>query len=176
MDRRRFLRGAVAGAVWGAALPASLHASQRKGSQPLSSDVLALLEKSDFVYVSPLKRSGDESRCHGEVWFDWQDDSVVLITAADRWKARSLEAGLDRARLWVGNHGRWKGLISNNERFRKAPSFDARAEAFQDEKVLDRMLTSFRKKYPAEIDRWEPRMRKGHADGSRVLIRYRPLG
>jgi len=122
-----------------------------------------------------LRSDGGESRCHGEVWFGWIDGAVVVNTSADRWKARSLRRGLDRARIWVGDFGRWKKMLGKNESFRSGPSFDARAELVEDVRVLDRLLTQFDEKYPAEIGEWRDRMRNGFADGSRVLIRYRPL-
>ncbi len=133
------------------------------------------LEKSGFVYVSPLRSDGNESTCHGEVWYGWIDGSVVLITGADRWKARSVKKGLDRARIWVGDHGRWKKLIGTNEAFRKAPSFDARAEIVKDDALLDQLIAIYEKKYPDEIADWRDRFRSGYADGSRVLVRYRPV-
>ena len=40
-------------------------------------DAIALLERSAFVYVSPLKSDGAESRCHGEVWYGWLDGRVA---------------------------------------------------------------------------------------------------
>lgn len=133
------------------------------------------LAESGLVYVSPLRSDGRESRCHAEVWFGWIDDSVVLITGAERWKSRALGSGLDRARIWVGDHGRWKKLVGHNEAFRQAPSFEARAKAVKDDALLDRLLAAYEKKYPEEIGEWRDRMRSGYADGTRVLIRYTPL-
>jgi hypothetical protein len=141
----------------------------------LAADARRALETSDYVYVSPLRSDGAESTCHGEVWYGWFDDSVVIITAATTWKARSPLQGLDLTRLWVGNHGRWKGVVGRNEDFRKAPRFDARAEIVKDHALLDRLLALYETKYPDEIGRWRDRMREGYADGSRVLIRYRPV-
>jgi hypothetical protein len=132
----------------------------------------AALERSGFVYVSPLRADGKESSCHGEVWFGWLDGAVVLITARDRWKARAVLQGLDRARIWVGDHGTWKQLVGRNEEFRQAPSFDARAAIENDAALLDRLIASYERKYPQEIGRWRDRFRQGFADGSRVLIRY----
>jgi hypothetical protein len=133
------------------------------------------LEKSGFVYVSPLRSDGSESTCHAEVWFGWIEGAVVLITGADRWKSRALARGLDRARIWVGDHGRWKGLVKNNEAFREAPHFDARAAAVKDEQLLDRLLAIYAVKYPEEIGSWREKMRRGFQDGTRVLIRYTPV-
>jgi hypothetical protein len=166
LTRRDLLRlgfGAAAALAW----PGRARAAE------LGADVRALLEKSGFVYVSPLLASGAESRCHGEVWFGWLDGGVVLITANDTWKARALARGLDRARLWVGDHGR-VGRVLGRDAFRAAPSFEARARREPSPEVLDRLMAAYRKKYPDEIARWEPRMRAGFASGDRILIRYEP--
>lgn len=139
-----------------------------------AAEVGVLLEKSSFVYVSPLLASGAESRCHGEVWYGWLDGAVVLITSKDAWKAQALVRGRDTARIWVGDHGRVGGL-TGSEKFRQAPSFDARAGATRDAALLDRLMRLYRTKYPDEISSWEPRMRSGFESGERVLIRYEPL-
>jgi hypothetical protein len=166
LDRRTFLLAALAGALGPRALARAA---------ALGAELEAALERSPFVYVSPLRADGRESTCHGEVWFAWLDGSVVVTTASERWKARALARGFDRARIWVGDHGAWKGMLGANEAFRKAPSFGARAELSKDRALLDRMLATFERKYPTEIGRWRDRMRQGFSDGSRVLIRYTPL-
>ena len=132
------------------------------------------LESSPFVYVSPLLADGRESRCHGEVWFAWLDGSAVILSARDRWKARAIARGLDRARVWVGDHGTWKRALGHSDEFRSAPSFTAVAAISKDAALLDRLLAAYEGKYPAEIAGWRVRMRRGFADGSRVLIRYTP--
>ena len=98
-----------------------------------------------------------------------------MNTSPERLKATSVRRGLDRARIWVGDYGRSKGPLGRNEKFRAGPVFDARADFVEDAAVLDRLLAQYEKKYPAEIGKWRDRMRTGFADGSRVLIRYRPL-
>ena len=98
-----------------------------------------------------------------------------ISTGKETWKARALERGLDRARIWVGDHGRWKQLVGSNQAFRQAPSFEARAERRKDDTLLDRLLAIYETKYPDEIAKWRDRMRNGHADGSRILIRYTPV-
>jgi hypothetical protein len=164
-DRRTFL------AATGAALlvPKRLFAAE---PAPVE-----LLEKSEFVYVSPLRKDGAESTCHGEVWYGWIDGTVVVNTRRGTWKAKALEKGLDRARIWVGNHGRWKGLLptgEGNEEFRKAPTFDARARFETDRKVNDRLLEMYAKKYGSSFDRWHEDMKTGFFSGQRKLIRYEP--
>jgi hypothetical protein len=157
----------------GASAAAALVWPQRARAA-LAADVTGLLEKSGFVYVSPLKHDGAESRCHGEVWYGWLDGRVVLITAKTSWKARALEGGLARARIWVGDHGRVGRILGENDAFRKAPSFEAAAARSQDAALLDRLMATYRRKYPNEIGSWEPRMRSGFASGERVLLTYTP--
>jgi hypothetical protein len=146
----------------------------QRSQAALPPDVTALLDASPFVYVSPLKSDGSESRCHGEVWYGWLDGSVVLITAQTSWKARALAKGLTRTRIWVGDHGRVGRLIGSNDEFRQAPSFEARAAESRDAALLDRLMATYRRKYPKEVATWEPRMRAGFASRERVLIRYTP--
>jgi hypothetical protein len=132
-----------------------------------------LLEKSAFVYVSPLLANGQESTCHAELWYAFLDDAVVVTVARDRWKATALARGLDRARIWVGDHGRWKTWYGGrNEAFRQAPHFDARVERTQDPKRFAALMNVYETKYPEEIADWRDRMRQGQADGSRVMLRY----
>jgi hypothetical protein len=162
LDRRGFLCGSLALLVAPAALARAAELEQA-------------LQTSGLVYVSPLRSDGSESTCHGEVWFGWIDGAVVINTSKQTWKARALERGLDRARIWVGDHGRWKRLLGRNQAFRQAPSFEARAERLKDEATLERLLAIYDRKYPDEIGKWRDRMRDGHADGSRILIRYTPV-
>jgi hypothetical protein len=162
IDRRAFLGGSLGFLLAPAVL---VRAAERETA----------LEKSGFVYVSPLVSGGRESTCHAEVWFAWLDGSVVLITGSERWKARALTRGFDRARIWVGDHGRWKKLVGRNESFRAAPKFDARAEPVKDEALLERMLGVYDEKYPEEIGSWRDKMRSGFHDGTRTLIRYTPI-
>jgi hypothetical protein len=166
LTRRELIRLGIGGA-------AALAWPVRSRAAGLGADVTALLEKSGFVYVSPLLASGAESRCHGEVWFGWLDSGVVLITSQESWKARALGRGLARARLWVGDHGR-VGRVLGRDAFRAAPSFDARARQERDAALLDRLMAVYRKKYPDEIGTWEPRMRSGFVRSERILIRYEP--
>jgi hypothetical protein len=140
----------------------------------LAPDVVGLLERSGFVYVSPLKSDGSESSCHGEVWYGWLDADVVLITAQTSWKARALARGLERARIWVGDHGRVGRVLGSGDGFRKGPSFEARAQKSADAALLERLMSAYRRKYPNEIGSWESRMRSGFESGERSLIRYTP--
>lgn len=178
LGRRALL---AAGAAWAGAFAFGAAASpgfaaRAAAAQPELPDATRrLLETSGFVYVSPLLADGSESTCHGEVWFAWLDGAVVLITARDTWKARALRRGRERARIWVGDHGRWDRLLGTNDAFRRAPHFDAGVSRSEDAALLDRLMERYREKYPDEIASWEPRMRRGFERGDRWLLRYRPL-
>jgi hypothetical protein len=156
-----------AGALVALAWPARSRAA-------LPADAIALLERSGFVYVSPLKSDGAESRCHGEVWYGWLDGRVVLITSSTSWKARALARGLARTRIWVGDHGRVGRVLGSGDAYRKAPTFEATATLSKDAALLDHLMATYRRKYPNEIGSWEPRMRSGFTSGERVLIAYTP--
>ena len=165
--RRDLLVGGVVGLGVLALLPT------RSRAQELPEQTRAALEQSPFVYISPLRSDGEESRCHGEVWFAFDRGSVLIVTEANTWKSRALAAGLDRARIWVGNFG---PVRRAGDRFRNAPVFTAEAAAGKDDAAFERLLSAFGKKYPAEWERWESRFRRGYTDDSRVLIRYEPIG
>jgi hypothetical protein len=171
LDRRDFVKGLAAGAVLGVAGPGRLWAAD---PPVLDAKTLAALESSPYVYVSPLRSDGQESRCHAEVWYAWIDGAVVMTVSTEGWKSRAIEKGLDRARIWVGDHGRRKGLNALSQAFREAPRFDARGERTWDAALLDALLARYETKYPEEIGRWRDRMRAGNADRSRVLVRYTP--
>ena len=177
ISRRGFLLAAASLALSPAILAAPAAARRRvlagdpRGVDP---ELASALATSPFVYISPLRANGAESTCHAEVWFAWLDGAVLIITATSGWKARAAAHGLERARLWVGDHGRWKTLGVRSDAFRAAPSFVARAAASKDTALLERVLATYDRKYPAEIGTWRERMRSGFADGTRVLLRYVP--
>lgn len=179
LDRRTFGRLAVRGAagLLVSALPWRPRiARAASGTGALAPALRDRLASSPYVYVSPLRSDGRESTCHAELWFGWLDDAAVVIVSHDGWKARAVARGLDRARIWVGDHGRWKTWYGGtNEDFRQSPHFEARAERSRDAKLLDRLLGLYETKYPEEIADWRDRMRGGFADGSRVLLRYVPI-
>ena len=147
-----------------------LHRLARAGVSGLSAEVRAALGTSPLVYITPLKRDESESRCHSEVWFVQDGDSALVITGADRWRAIAIGKGLDRARLWVGDYGVWDAKA----RYKAAPSFLAQALIEGTPAAHDHALALFGSKYPSDWGSWGPRFKGGLADGTRVLIRYRP--
>ncbi|MBW2280726.1 MAG: twin-arginine translocation signal domain-containing protein [Deltaproteobacteria bacterium] len=167
IGRRDFLT-AVGVAVGSVVLPRL----SRAEDEPLPAAARAALSKSPLVYVSPLKKDGTESRCHGEVWYFTDGGDVVIATGKDAWKKRALDGGLDRARIWVGDYGPVKKA---GDAFRKAPSFLAQASFDTDPAAFERLMTAYAERYSDGWQKWEPRFRKGYADGSRVVIRYAPV-
>lgn len=135
--------------------------------------IAAAARQSDLIYVSPLRSSGAESTCHGEVWFVEEGGDFLVVTASSGWKAKAVERGLRDTRIWVGDFGNWK---RSGGRYREAPSLVARASIERDAARQASLLERFGAKYPDEWDKWGPRFRNGLADGSRVMIRYGPKG
>jgi hypothetical protein len=170
LSRRSFLRALTAAAAALLLPPGRLRADQ---AFALPDAVRVALEESPLVYLSPLRSDGSESECHGEVWYVRDGGDLLVVTAADRWKALAVGRGLDGARIWVGDFGQWK---KSDGRFKTGPTFLARARFDAAPAVIEAALEAFGAKYPDEWGKWEPRFRKGLADGSRVLIRYRPSG
>jgi hypothetical protein len=170
LSRRTFLRAGSAAAA-ALLLPGGRLAADEAFALPDATR--AALGKSPLIYLSPLKSDGTESSCHGEVWFAQDGSDLLVVTASDRWKALAVRRGLDRARVWVGDFGRWKWSLG---RYKTGPTFLVKGRFDADSSVAERALGAFGAKYPDEWDKWEPRFREGLADGSRVLIRYRPTG
>jgi len=171
--RRGLLKGGAAAAAGLFVLgrPRSGDAEEAAASG-LSEAAMKALQTSPLVYISPLLADGSESQCHAEVWYFSDAGSVVIVTAADGWKARAIRRGRHRARVWVGDFGRASLSFG---RYRKAPNFVARAEILSDRALFDRLMGAFGKRYPEGWAKWAPRFEKGFGDGSRVMIRYSPL-
>ena len=132
------------------------------------------LAQSPYVYVSPLRSDGHESACHSQLWFGWMDNAIVVSSRVESWRARCIDQGLTRARIWVGDHGIWKQPFGTNDAYRMGPSLSARASALNDPDLLQRLLAIYETKYFGEIAQWRARILRGFEDGSRLLIRYTP--
>ena len=173
IDRRTFL-GAASLLLLS---PRLALAAPGDAAKSLPETTVELLDKSKLVYISPLKKDGTESTCHGEVWFTWLDGSVLINSRRGTWKVRALKAGLDRARIWVGDHGRWKDFVNSkrSHKYLEGPSFDARAHFETDRAVLERLIKLYGDKYGGDFDRWREDMQTGFYSGQRMLIRYTPV-
>lgn len=127
---------------------------------------------SDLIYVTPLKSNGEESRCQSEIWFVPVDDDLYVCTGSNSWRARAVKKGVDRARIWVGDLGNWR---RTNSKYKSLPQLEARANVVDDPDHQEKVLRRFGEKYTREWDTYGPRFRNGLADGSRTMIRYRPV-
>ena len=154
-------------------LPANLARSSDSEFR-VSKSAQSAIGTSKLIYITPIKSDGKESACHGEVWFYADGEDLLVVTKPELWRSRAIERGLDRARIWVGDHGVWK---RSDGAFRKAPSFLARAEHISgDAEAVGRTLKAMGTKYAGEgWSTYGPRFKEGLADGSRVLLRYRPV-
>jgi hypothetical protein len=169
VTRRALLQGAGYG-LGALLLPARFAPAEETWALP--AETLRALQSSRLVYISPLKGDGSESYCHGEVWYFWDRDAVVVGAGSDTWKAGALARGLDGARIWVGDFER--GQKGPEGPFRKGPTFLARAARDTDPATFERLFAAFGERYAEEWDKWGSRFRSGYADGTRVLIRYTP--
>jgi hypothetical protein len=164
IHRRSFVVGAAA-SLAAMAWPIGVRAEAGADDSALEK----ALAGSYVVYLSPLKSDGSESFCHAEVWYVMDGDDVLVVTSADRWRAVAIAKGLDRARLWVGEHGIWKRA---GKAWEQDPTVDATGTIEGDGKAHERALATFGAKYAKEWGKWGPRFEKGLTSGERVLIRY----
>ncbi|MAJ60128.1 MAG: hypothetical protein CBC48_09130 [bacterium TMED88] len=170
LTRREWIMGALS-VLTAAVLP--LRSSPARASEYLlPKETEQAMRTSPLIYVSPLRSNGQESRCHGEVWFFEDEGDAVIFTARDRWKATAVRDGLDQARIWVGDVG---PVGRSGGRFRQEPSFKASASLDTSSETFSHLMTSFAKRYPDEWGKWAPRFQKGWDQGTRVMIRYRPI-
>ncbi len=160
--RRKYLKATMGAIVTGALASRALSQGTRLPSSA---------SHSDLIYLTPLQTNGRESRCQAEVWFVRERDDLYVITAADAWRARAARKGLSQTRIWVGDVGEW----DDSARYKALPEVMASASLVSDEQAHARVLGIFGEKYPVQWLVWGPRFRKGLADGSRVLLRYRPV-
>jgi len=163
-NRRQALR-LGAGAACAALLPWRAHGADGGGLQ-------AAMAESDLVYVTPLRSNGRESSCQAEVWFVADGGDAVVVTANDAWRARAVNQGLDRARVWVGDVGVWTDA---DGAYKALPSTVTSASMITDPSEHARLLEAFGDKYSLEWIIWGPRFRNGLKEGSRVMIRYAPV-
>ena len=168
LSRRHFLEGAF---VLTGALVLPSHRTEGAGLSPAARSAVA---SSQLIYLSPIRSDGQPSACQAEVWFASHGDALFIVTADSGWKSQSIKLGLDTARIWVGDFGPWK---KSQDRYRSAPSFRSRASVVEkeDSKTIEPVLGVMGVKYHASWEKWEPRFRDGIADGSRVMLRYRPI-
>ncbi len=129
-------------------------------------------DESPLIYLSPLQTGGELSRCQAEIWFVTDGGDFCVVTAFDAWRAEAVAKGLTRAKVWMGDVGQWQ---SSNGKYKTLPSVETNVRVETDATAHARVLNQFGQKYSAEWGTWGPRFKRGLADGSRVMIRYRPV-
>ena len=155
MNRRESL-AALGALAAGAALPLR------------AAEIPAAADQSPLIYITPIRSDGRESRCQAEVWFVREGASLYVVTTTETWRARAVQAGLNTARIWVGDKGVW----SRSRTYRQLPSVRATASLVTDRERHAELLKTFGAKYVSEWTKWGPRFADGLADGSRVMLRY----
>ena len=161
ITRRNLLLSTGALALSGLAAP--------RISAAAASPAVGALESSGLIYLTPVLRNGDESTCHGEVWFVYYEDDIFVVTKRLAWRTQAIQRGLTTAKIWIGEFGRWTRA---KDRYRAAPYLEISGSIERDPAVHTAVLGIFGGKYPDEWDKWGPRFRDGLADGSRVMLRY----
>ena len=160
LTRRTFMQAAVAAAGL-SLLPNSY-----------GKDITLRLQESDLVYITAIKSNGRESHCQAEIWYAWDGSDIWVITDSSSWRATAPTLGLDRSRIWVGDVGNWQ---QSRGKYKSLPVLDAMTSIILDAQAHQKALQLFGDKYTMGWIVWGPRFKKGLADGSRSLIRYRPL-
>ena len=141
------------------------------GRQARAQSLEQAMEESDLIYLTPLKSDGSESRCQAEVWFARHEADLYVVTSSDAWRARAVGLGLTRTRVWVGDVGVWS---DSGGSYRSLPRIETVASTVAEADVQEAVLGIMGDKYRMSWLVWGPRFRNGLADGSRVMLRYRP--
>lgn len=128
------------------------------------------LKKSALIYLSPILSNGAESKCHGEVWFVYHDEEIIVVTQHDAWRAEAIRKNLTTTAIWIGEFGVW---TKAKNRYKSAPYVRATGRLEADKDTHAAVLEKFGAKYSNEWGSWGPRFTKGLSDGSRVMLRYK---
>jgi len=164
MITRRNLVTVGGGALALSTLPLSLLAAQ-------TSSLKQAIDSSDLVYLTPIRSDGSESSCQAEIWFVPQGPDLYIVTATSSWRVSAVKKGLNKARIWVGDLGQWRGT---DGKYKELPRLDAHATVVTDSAEHQQILDLFGSKYPLGWVVYGSRFRDGLADGTRTMVRYRP--
>ncbi len=169
ISRRSLLTAAANAALLGIIPGAALAVTKvAQSGDPLMTG----LRDSGLVYLTPLKSNGDDSRCQAEVWFVYDEVDVYVVSDTTAWRSRAIQQGLVKSRIWVGDLGQWQ---RTDGKYRQLPQLSAEGSVVTDSNTRKTILERFGEKYRGEWLIWGPRFHRGLEDGSRVMLRYRPL-
>ncbi len=163
LSRRNLILAGCSVLVTGLSTRASLAAKRPTLQESISA--------SDLIYITPIRSDGRESRCQAEIWFVPDGPDMYVVTAYDAWRAEAVKKGLTQARIWVGDVGNWG---RSKGKYKSLPQIEATASGITATETQEKILKGYGKKYPASWLVYESRFRNGLADGSRVMLRYRP--
>ena len=163
LTRRRLVK-AVAAGLAASGLPLRLSAAQ--------GGIAEAIAESALIYLTPIQSNGKESRCQSEIWFASDEMDMFVCTGTTSWRATAPTMGLNTARIWVGDLGNWLGTKG---KYKALPQLETTASIITDKAEQDRILGLFGSKYYIQWAVWGRRFRDGLADGSRTMIRYRPV-
>lgn len=155
--RRRFLLAVAALSV--AALPIVIARPVAAGT--LAPEIERALASSTYVYIATERKDGGFGS-PAEIWFMWDHGAVWVASPPTTWRVKRIRAGRALARIAVGS--------------KDGPIFTAKGSLVRDPAVYDRLFATYAKKYPDGWPKYESRFRSGLQDGSRVLVRYEPVG
>jgi hypothetical protein len=126
----------------------------------LAPEVTRALETSTYVYIASQRKDGSFG-APAEIWFMYDQGSVWVASPTTAWRVKRIRAGRAAARIAVGT--------------KDGPTFTAIGSFVRDPAAYARLYSSFAAKYPEGWSKFEARFRDGLKDGSRVLMRYRPV-
>jgi hypothetical protein len=164
MITRRDLLTVTGASLIVGALPVRINAAENALAHALKS--------SELIYLTPIRSDGSESSCQSEVWFVMDGADLCVVTMTRSWRVRAVKKGLDKAQVWVGDLGPWLGT---NGKYKSLPSIKASTSEVIDKDDQTRILTRFEAKYRVSWLYYGPRFRDGLADGTRTMLRYKPL-
>lgn len=153
------ISGRVLQAVVGLCVLAFL-AGTLHGKLPAS--VEEKLDEATYVYIASKRKDGSFGK-PAEIWFLHHRGAVYVGTRPESWRVKRIRWGRPEARIWVGKPD--------------GPSFDARGEIVVNEpEVYPVLYETFARKYLDGWPKFEEEFRRGFQDGSRVLVKYTPVG
>ncbi len=123
----------------------------------LASEIAKLLGESQYVYIASTRKDGSLGKA-AEIWFLYHEGAVYVGTSPASWRVRRIRWGRPQAKIWVGKTD--------------GPSFAARGEVVEDDKIEQLMLDRYAEKYPEGWPRHAASFRDGFASGKRVVVKY----
>ncbi len=171
INRRHFLQQTLLATAGLGLLGTASAVADGHGAHKLPEAIQTDLTKSDLIYLSPVQSNGSPSRCQAEVWFQELGGALYVVTDKNAWRAKAVAQGLTNTQLWVGDEGQWQ---SSKGKYLKLPRIHATAALEADSAVHAAVLEQMGDKYRMSWLVWGPRFKNGLADGSRVMLRYRP--